>query len=347
MLCAGLGTRLRPLTFSTAKHLLPVANKPILHFGIENLVAVGAREIGLIVSKESRPILEAAVGDGSRWGVAVSYIDQPAPHGLAHACQCAEAFVAGEPFVMYLSDNLFPEGLGRAVDRFHETGAAAVVILKEVEDPRAFGVAELDGERIVRLVEKPKEPRSNLAIAGGYVFAPAIFESIRNIKPSWRNELEITDAIQNLIDRGLKVVPYILTSYWKDAGTPRDILDANRVVLDQIQAHSEGSVDSSSQLEGVVSIGRGTRIERSRIIGPAIIGADAHIVDAVVGPYAAIGDRVEVVDCVISDSVVMEDSSLRGITTPLAGCLIGRKAKVSPATATASLTLGDQCEIEM
>ncbi|MGH3056161.1 MAG: sugar phosphate nucleotidyltransferase, partial [Gaiellaceae bacterium] len=183
VLCAGLGTRLRPLTFSTAKHLIPVANKPVLYYGIESLVAVGARRIGMIVSRETRSIIQNAVDDGQRWGAEVSYIEQPEPRGLAHAALCAESFVGGEPFVMYLGDNLLPEGMTAAVKRFESTGATAVVMLKPVDDPSRFGIAEIDGERITRLVEKPKEPRSNLAIVGGYVFGPEIFTSIHRIKP--------------------------------------------------------------------------------------------------------------------------------------------------------------------
>lgn len=348
MLCAGLGTRLRPLTFSIAKHLLPVANKPVLYFAIENLVAVGIQEIGIIVSKESWPIIEGAVGDGSRWGIRVTYIEQPSPKGLAHACQCAESFVAGDSFVMYLGDNLIPEGLGNAVERFRSTGAAAVVMLKEVEDPRAFGIAQLDGGRIVRLIEKPKEPPSNLAIVGGYVFTSEIFESIRRIKPSWRNELEITDAIQNLIDRGLSVAPYVLTSYWKDTGNPRDILEANRVMLDKLVADNQGTIDAGSRIEGAVVIAAGAEIENSRIVGPAIIGAQAKIVDAQVGPYAAIGERARISASHIEDSVVMEDTVIENLARPLAGSLVGRKVKISgDVEPRLRLVVGDMCEVTL
>src|SRR5262245_22648329 len=241
ILCAGLGTRLRPLTFSIAKHLIPVANKPVLFFAIENLVEVGVRDIGMIVSKESWPIIESAVGNGERWGIRVTYIEQPQPKGLAHAAQCAESFVGSDSFIMYLGDNLIPEGMGEAVRRFTASSADGLVMLKEVADPSAFGIAQLDGDRIVRLIEKPKQPPSNLAIVGGYVFRPSIFESIRRIKPSWRNEYEITDAIQDLIDRQLKVVPYVLNSWWKDTGKPEDILDANHEILEFITASRAGS----------------------------------------------------------------------------------------------------------
>lgn len=350
ILCAGLGTRLRPLTFSTAKHLIPVANKPVLHFGIESLVDVGAHEIGIIVSKESRTIIQNAIDDGNRWGAQVSYIEQPAPRGLAHAAQCAEEFIGKDSFVMYLGDNLLPEGLRGAADVFRDKKANAVVMLKEVDDPRAFGIAELDGDRIVRLVEKPKEPKSNLAIVGGYFFDSNIFESIRQIKPSWRNEYEITDAIQNLIDRGFLVVPYVVPGWWKDTGKPADILDANRAMLDQVAARTDGKVDAASQLDGVVQVDVDAEIVNSRIHGPVVIGAGARIVDSEIGPYVSIGDRVEVVDARVVDSVVMEESVIRHVRQPIEASLIGRRAQVTAATTkpgAVRLLLGDMCETEL
>lgn len=350
VLCAGLGTRLRPLTFSTAKHLLPVANKPVLFLAIESLVQVGAREIGIIVSRESSPIIQNAVDDGTRWGARVSYIEQPEPRGLAHACQCAEAFVGHEPFIMYLGDNLLPEGMGPATERFQSTGANAVVMLKPVDDPSRFGIAELEGNRIVRLVEKPQQPKSDLAIVGGYLFDETIFESIRRIKPSWRNEYEITDAIQDLIDRQLTVVPYIVEGWWKDIGKPEDILDANRAMLETITHTVHGRVSADSRLEGAVSIGADTEVINSHIRGPAIIGAAARIVNAQIGPYTSIGDRVHVIDSRIENSVVMDDSAIRNLRRPLVGCLIGRKVQVAGTAApvdSVRLLLGDYCEADL
>jgi glucose-1-phosphate thymidylyltransferase len=351
VLCAGLGTRLRPLTFSTAKHLIPVANKPVLFFGIESLVEVGAREIGVIVSKDSRSIIQNALDDGQRWGAQVTYIDQPQPRGLAHAAQCAESFIGAEPFVMYLGDNLLPEGLTGAAERFRATGANAVVMLKAVDDPSAFGIAEVDGDRIIRLVEKPKNPTSNLAIVGGYVFDNNIFESIRRIKPSWRNEYEITDAIQNLIDRGLKVMPYVVRGWWKDTGKPDDILDANRVLLEQLAPAVRGTVDAESQLDGIVVVGAGAEVINSTIRGPVIIGDEARLVDAHIGPYVSLGDRVHVIDSRIENSVVMDDSLLEHVPQPIAGSLIGRRVKITgraaDAPATLRLLLGDFCEIDL
>jgi len=350
ILCAGLGTRLRPLTFSTAKHLIPVANKPVLFYAIEGLVAVGVREIGIIVSKESKPIIQGALGDGAMWSVRFSYIEQAEPRGLAHACQCAEEFIGDEPFVMYLGDNLIPEGLSGAVARFEKSGAQAVVMLKEVPDPRAFGIAELDGDEIVRLLEKPANPPSNLAIVGGYVFQPDIFESIRRIKPSWRNEYEITDAIQNLIDRGLVVVPYVMQGWWKDAGKPDDILDANRTVLESLVADIGGACDVATVITGNVVIAPGATVEASSIKGPVIIGANARISGAEVGPFVSIGDGTEVVQSRIVNSVVMASSRIHGVRSGLRDSLIGAQVIVSgsgkdgPAL---RLLVGDMCEVAM
>jgi glucose-1-phosphate thymidylyltransferase len=346
VLCAGLGTRLRPLTFSTAKHLIPVANKPVLFFGIESLVAVGAHEIGIIVSKESRTVIQNAVDDGQRWGAQVTYIEQPKPLGLAHAAQCAESFLGAESFVMYLGDNLIPEGLTGPAEQFRRSGANALVMLKAVDNPGGFGIAETEGDRIVRLVEKPKHPRSNLAIVGGYFFDQHIFESIRRITPSWRNEYEITDAIQNLIDRGLNVRPYVLSGWWKDAGKPEDILDANRAMLERITHAIDGKVDAASTIEGTVSIGKDTEIIGSRIRGPVIIGEEARIVDAQIDPFTSIGDRVHIINSRVGDSVVMEDSILRDLRQPLIGSLLGRKVQVTRGDGDRlRLLLGDLGEI--
>lgn len=349
ILCAGLGTRLRPLTFSIAKHLIPVGNKPVLFFAIENLVEVGVRELGMIVSKESWPIIEEAVGDGRRWGLRVTYIEQPEPKGLAHAAQCAESFIGDDSFIMYLGDNLIPEGMGEAVRRFEASTADAVVMLKEVEDPSAFGIAQLDGDRIVKLIEKPKDPPSNLAIVGGYVFRSAIFDSIRAIKPSWRNEYEITDALQNLIDRQRKVVPYVLTSWWKDTGKPADILDANRVILDSISAERAGSVDQASTVDGIVHIAAGAEVVRSQIEGPVIIGSGARIVDSYVGPYTSVGDGVEIVRSRVEDSVLMEGTQIEDLSGPLSRSLVGRKAKLRGGSGAepVRLLVGDMCEVEI
>lgn len=348
VLCAGLGTRLRPLTFSTAKHLIPVANKPVLFYGLESLVEVGVRKIGIVVSRESRPLIQNAVDDGSRWGAEVTYIEQDKPQGLAHACACAEAFVGGEPFIMYLGDNLLPSGLREPVALFQRTQANAVVLLKEVDDPTRFGIAEIRGDRIVRLVEKPKHPPSNLAIVGGYIFDRHIFESIRQIKPSWRGEYEITDAIQHLVDRGLLVLPYIVPGWWKDTGKPEDILDANRVILAGIRSAIEGSIDADSRVQGPVVVAPGAEVVKSQIQGPVIIGAGARIYEAEIGPYSSLGDRVHVIRSAVQNCVLMEDSVVENLRVPLRDSLIGRRVIVRGREDVSGLRLllGDYCEVE-
>jgi len=344
VLCAGLGTRLRPLTFTTAKHLLPVANKPVLYYGIEYLRDAGIRKIGVIVSKDSYPPIRAALEDGGRWGVQIAYIEQPEPRGLAHAAACARGFLGDEPFLMFLGDNLVPEGLGGLVRSF-DRGIDAVVMLKAVEDPSAFGIAVVQGDRIVRLVEKPKEPPSNLAIVGAYLFTSEIFASIDRISPSWRNEYEITDAIQDLVDRGRAVRAYIARGWWKDTGKPEDILEANRVLLDTLEAGIAGTVDATSKVIGRVAVGPGTVVTRSTLIGPVVIGAGARIDESVVGPYVAAGDRVQLLACTVRNSVILEDTSIEHPQRPLEACLIGRKARIGGAAQAVQLVLADQSAV--
>jgi len=345
VLCAGLGTRLRPLTFSTAKHLVPVANKPVLYYGIEYLRAVGVDDVGIIVSKDSYPLISAAAGDGSRWGAKVSYIDQPHPKGLAHAASCAKEFVGDQPFIMFLGDNLIPEGLKGLVGAF-DKDASAVVMLKEVDDPSAFGIAVVEGDRIVRLVEKPKDPPSNLAIVGAYLFTKEIFTSIGRIKPSWRNEYEITDAIQDLIDRGLTVRPYIVHGWWKDTGKPQDILEANQVILDEIHGEQLGSVDAGSRLVGEVLIQKGAVVTNSQLRGPIIVGEGARLDGAKIGPYVSIGDRAQLHSCEVRNSVIMEDTVIRDVRRPLDGCLIGRNVEITGGS-DVKLVVGDMCRVEV
>lgn len=350
ILCAGLGTRLRPLTFTTAKHLIPVANKPVLYYGIESLAEVGVTEVGILVSKESWPIIANAVDDGSQWGVRVSYIEQPEPRGLAHAAQCAESFVAGDDFIMYLGDNIIPEGLQGVVGEFRRKRANAVIMLKEVEDPSAFGIAVLDGDRIVRLIEKPKQPPSNLAIVGGYVFDASIFDSIRRIKPSWRNEYEITDAIQASIERGLAVYPYVMRGWWKDTGKPADILEANRAVLEGLRPDIRGEIDGESSLDGALVLGEGSRIVGSTIRGPVAIGDGVEIVASTIGPYVSIGSKSRIDRCTVANTVIMEACRLRDVPQIIEGTLLGRYVELVRSTEPTPLTrlvLGDQCRVEL
>jgi len=304
ILSGGKGTRLRPLTYTSAKQLVPVANKPVLFYGIESLAAAGIKEIGIIVG-DTQAEIRAAVGDGSKWDVRVTYIEQDAPRGLAHAVLIAEPFIGQDPFVMYLGDNLLNKGISEFVEEFVREAPAAQILLTKVPDPQMFGVAELVDGRVIRLVEKPKEPKSDLALVGVYMFSSAVFDSVKRIKPSFRNELEITDAIQDLIDRGLEVRPHLVQGWWKDTGKLEDMLEANRLILDTIERRIEGTVDRESRVEGKVVIEAGAVIERSVIRGPVVIGADARIIHAYVGPFTSIGPKCEIRDTEIEHSIVL------------------------------------------
>jgi len=347
ILSGGKGTRLRPLTYTSAKQLVPVANKPVLFYGIEALVEAGIHEIGIVVGDTAAEI-RAAVGDGSRWGAHVTYIEQDAPRGLAHAVLISEPFIGHEPFVMYLGDNLLNKGITPFVREFEREKPAAQILLARVPDPQMFGVAELDGDRVVRLVEKPKEPKSNLALVGVYLFSEHIFESVKRIKPSFRDELEITDAIQDLIDHHLEVRPHIVDGWWKDTGKLEDMLEANRLILDTLEPRIEGQVDAESRIEGKVVIEAGAVVERSVVRGPVIIGARARIVHAYVGPFTAIMNDVEIRDSEIEHSIVLEGSSVRDLGSRVVDSLMGRNVRITRAPVKPSayrFMLGDNSEV--
>ena len=347
ILSGGKGTRLRPLTYTSAKQLVPVANKPVLFYGIEALVEAGILEIGIVVGDTAAEI-RAAVGDGSRWGARVTYIEQDAPRGLAPAVLISEPFIGREPFVMYLGDNLLNKGIARFVREFEREKPAAQILLAHVPDPQMFGVAELDGDRVVRLVEKPKEPKSDLALVGVYLFSEQVFESVKRIKPSFRDELEITDAIQDLIDRNLEVRPHIVDGWWKDTGKLEDMLEANRLILDTLEPRIEGEVDAGSRIEGKVVIEAGAVVERSVVRGPVIIGARARIVHAYVGPFTAIMNDVEIRDSEIEHSIVLEGSSVRDLGSRVVDSLMGRNVRISRAPVKPSayrFMLGDNSEV--
>src|SRR5688500_7442903 len=309
ILSGGKGTRLRPLTYTSAKQLVPVANKPVLFYGIESLAAAGIVDIGIVVG-DTQAEIRAAVGTGSRWGVRVTYIEQDAPRGLAHAVLISEAFIGDQPFVVYLGDNLLNKGIGRFVDEFNRERPAAQILLARVPDPQMFGVAELSDGRVIGLVEKPKEPKSDLALVGVYMFSAAVFDAVKSIKPSFRNELEITDAIQTLIDRGLEVRPHIVDGWWKDTGKLEDMLEANRLILDTIERRVDGTIDAESRIEGKVIIEPGAIVERSVIRGPVIIGQDARIVHAFIGPFTSIGQRAEIRESEVEHSIILEGSTI-------------------------------------
>ena len=327
ILSGGKGTRLRPLTYTSAKQLVPVANKPVLFYGIEALVAAGITDIGIVVG-DTQAEIRAAVGDGSKWGAKVTYLPQDAPRGLAHAVLISEPFIGADPFVMYLGDNLLNRGIVEFVEQFVKERPAAQILLTPVPDPQMFGVAELKDGKVVRLVEKPKEPKSNLALVGVYMFGPEIFASVKTIKPSFRNELEITDAIQDLIDRGLRVTPHLVSGWWKDTGKLEDMLEANRLILQTLAPRTDGTVDAASKIEGNVVIEAGATVEHSVIRGPAVIGPGARIKHAYVGPFTSIGPDVEISHSEIEHSIVLEGALIHDLDTRVADSLIGRGVKI-------------------
>ena len=347
ILSGGKGTRLRPITHTSAKQLVPVANKPVLFYGLEALAAAGIKDIGIVVG-DTQAEIRAAVGDGSRWGTNVTYIEQDAPRGLAHAVLISEPFIGRDPFVMYLGDNLLNRGITQFVERFAQEQPAAQILLAKVPDPQMFGVAELEGGRVVRLVEKPKVPKSDLALVGVYMFGPEVFTSVKRIRPSLRNELEITDAIQDLIDRSLQVTPHIVEGWWKDTGKLEDMLEANRLILDTLDRRIEGTVDAASRVEGKVVIEAGATIERSVVRGPVIIGAGATISGAYVGPFTAVGDRVTLRETEIEHSIVLEGAVITDIANRIEDSLIGRNVSIYRLPVRPSayrFMLGDNSEV--
>ena len=347
ILSGGKGTRLRPLTYTSAKQLVPVANKPVLFYGIEALVEAGIRSIGIVVGDTADEI-RAAVGDGSPWGIDVTYIEQDAPRGLAHAVLISQDFIKDDPFVVYLGDNLLNKSIRPFVQQFVKERPAAQILLAHVPDPQMFGVAELDGNRVIRLIEKPAKPKSDLALVGVYMFGSEIFDSVQQIKPSFRNELEITDAIQHLIDKGLMVTPHIVDGWWKDTGKLEDILEANRLILEMMESRIDGEIDSDSRIEGNVIIEKGAQIKQSTVRGPAIIGARTQIINGYVGPFTSIMNDVEITDSEIEHSIVMEHSIISELGNRITDSLIGRNVRIyrQPVKPSAyRFMLGDNSEV--
>ncbi len=350
ILSGGKGTRLRPLTYTAAKQLVPVANKPILFYVIENLARAGITELGMVISPETGDLVQEAVGDGSRWGVAITYILQDRPAGLAHAVKIARPFLGDSPFVMYLGDNLISSSIAAFLADFTREALDALVLLKEVDNPQQFGIAQLDPQgKLLRLVEKPQEPPSNLALVGVYFFTPAIHPVIDALKPSWRGELEITDAIQSLLTAGKRVDWRRLEGWWLDTGKKDDLLTANTQVLDAWNEREIlGEVDPDSQVTGRVSIGSGTRVINSTIRGPAAIGAGCLIQNSFIGPFTSIGDDSRVVASVIEHSVILAGAVISQVDR-LEDSLLGRNARVARHNRQRSLQLllGDDAVVEL
>ncbi len=351
ILSGGAGTRLRPITHTSAKQLVPVANKPVLFYGIEALVDAGVEEIGIIIAPETGDEIREAAGDGSQFGARITYIVQDKPAGLAHAVLTAEEFIGTSPFVMYLGDNLLRDGLRGLVNTFTEHQPDALILLTPVDDPQSYGVAELDDEEhIVRLIEKPKDPPSNLALVGVYLFQNLIFDAARSLEPSWRGELEITEAIQKLIDDGRTVRSEVVRGWWKDTGQLADMLEANRLVLEELETAIEGEVDEDSKVEGRVVLGPGARLERSVVRGPAVIGAGAVIEDAYIGPYTSIGDDVHVRRSEVENSIVLSGSVVEDLGTRMEASLLGKEVKLTRSEGmpkTLRLLVGDRSEIKL
>jgi glucose-1-phosphate thymidylyltransferase len=350
ILSGGRGTRLRPITYTSAKQLVPVANKPVLFYGIEALAEAGIDEIGIIISPETGAEIRKAAGDGERFGISITYIEQKEPLGLAQAVLTAEPFLGDSPFVMYLGDNLLRDGVTDLVSTFRNEEPDALILLTPVSDPENYGVAELDGDkRVSRLVEKPQEPKSNLALVGVYMFTPSVFESARAIEPSARGELEITDAIQHLVDGGKRVDPHIVHGWWKDTGQVQDMLEANHLILDDLEERIDGEL-VDSRVEGRVVVEAGAKLERATVRGPAIIGAGAVLRDAYIGPYTAVGPDVRIESAEVEYSIVLEGSSIKNLEGRIEASLVGKNVTInrSPAMPRAfRFVVGDNAEIEI
>jgi len=328
ILSGGKGTRLRPITHTSAKQLVPVANKPVLFYGIEAMVEAGIREIGIIIAPETGGEIRAAAGDGSRFGAQITYIEQEAPLGLAHAVLTAEPFLGESPFVMYLGDNLLQGGISDLVEAFRAHAPDALILLTPVPDPEHYGVAELTDGRVTLLQEKPPQPRTDLALVGVYMFTPLIHDAARAIEPSGRGELEITDAIQHLVDGGRRVEPHIVRGWWKDTGRLEDMLEANRLVLDRVEGQVQGEL-VDSQCDGRVVVEPGAVLERSTVRGPAIIGARARLVDAYVGPYTAIAEDCLVQEAEVEHSILLAGAQVRNLSGRMESSLLGRNVVVA------------------
>jgi glucose-1-phosphate thymidylyltransferase len=349
VLAGGRGTRLRPLTHTAAKQLVPVANRPILFYVLDNLKAAGILDVGMIICPETGQAVEHAVGGGERWGLKIHYIMQEQPLGLAHAVQVARPFLGQTPFVMYLGDNLIGTGIAEFCAKFESSGADAMILLKSVATPSAFGIAEVDLDgRVQRLVEKPREPQSNLALVGIYVFSPKIHDAIERIQPSWRGELEITDAIQTLLDHGGQVLSQRIDGWWLDTGKKDDLLTANTVVLDEwIQRDIAGEIDDQSVVTGRVRLGRGSTIVRSKVRGPVVIGERVHIEDSFIGPFTSIADGCSILASVLEHCVFLEHATVKHVDR-LEDSLIGKHSTVIKELGTHQayrLMIGDDSEV--
>lgn len=348
ILSGGEGTRLRPLTHTSAKQLIPVAGKPTIFYGIEALIEAGISDIGIVVGETKNEVM-TCVGAGDKWGVKISYIPQESPLGLAHAVKIAQSFIGEDSFVMYLGDNILKNGIAEFVKSFNTKKPNAYILLTPVKNPEQFGVVNLDSNRrIINLVEKPKEPQSNLALVGIYLFDKNIFKAVNVIKPSKRNELEITDAIQWLLDNGFKVDYHLVEGWWKDTGKPADLLEANQLILESIETKIEGEVDAESSILGRVVVGKNTQIIKSTVRGPAVIGQNVKIKNSYIGPFTAVSDKVIIENSEVEHSIILEESRIKDISGRIDQSIIGKGAVVSGSLkkpSTHQFILGDKSQV--
>ena len=350
VLAGGKGTRLRPITHTSAKQLIPIANKPILFYGLEAIAAAGIKEVGIITG-DTRAEIEGAVGDGSQFGFKVTYIPQEAPLGLAHAVKISKKFMGSSPFLMFLGDNLLKEGLTPLVEDFVSRKPNSQILVAKVPNPQQFGVVEMNGDHVVKLVEKPKNPKSDLALVGVYLFDKTIFEAIDNIKPSARGELEITDAIQWLVNAKRKVVVKHIEGWWKDTGKLEDLLEVNRLILETLEKSIDksASVDATSKIEGRVIIQEGAQVVDSIIRGPAIIGKGSKIVRSYVAPFTSIYYDVSMEDSEIEHSIVLEHAKIKNIRR-IQDSLIGQRVEILKSQKTPAayrIMAGDSSRVEV
>jgi glucose-1-phosphate thymidylyltransferase len=347
ILSGGKGTRLRPITYTSAKQLVPVANKPILFYGLEAVKEAGITDVGIVVGDTADEV-KAALGDGKQFGLRIDYIHQEAPLGLAHAVKVSKDFIGNDSFVMYLGDNLLKNGITSFVSDFEKGEYDAQILLAQVENPREFGVAELDGERVIGLEEKPKKPKSNFALVGVYMFTSRIFEAVKHIKPSFRNELEITDAIQYLIDKGFVVNSHVVEGWWKDTGKLEDILEANHMILQELSPLVESAPSKDSAVHGNVRIAKGVTIEGSVLRGPCIIGEGVRIIDSYIGPFTSVGPSTQIIASEVENSIILEECTIENIGSRIGNSLIGRNVTVRKnerPPKTYQLMVGDNSDI--
>jgi glucose-1-phosphate thymidylyltransferase len=349
VLSGGSGSRLRPITHTSAKQLVPVANKPVLFYGLEAIRDAGITDVGIVVG-DTAPAIQEAVGDGSAFGLDTTYLRQDAPRGLAHAVLIAREYLGDDDFVMYLGDNFIVGGISPLVEEFRVGRPDAQIMLTRVPDPRQFGVAELDAAgEVIGLEEKPREPKGDLALVGVYIFSPAVHEAVRQLEPSWRGELEITEAIQWLIDNGRKVRSTTITGYWKDTGNVADMLEVNRMVLESVNPERRGTIDAATELIGRVVIESGAEITGSRIVGPVIVGAGTRVSGSYIGPFTSVAGDCTIADSEIEYSIVLRGASIRGVRR-IEASLIGHDVEVTPAPNVPKahrLVLGDHSKVQI